>query len=57
MLLRDNRVDIYPGGRLDVALGRTDVRVIVLLRYLAEAHGQVTVSSLTTATGSTLGRA
>jgi hypothetical protein len=47
MLLRDNRVDIYPGGRLDVALGRTDVRVIVLLRYLAEAHGQVTVSSLT----------
>ena len=47
MLLRDSRVDIYPGGRLDVALGRTDVRVIVLLRYLAEAHGQVTVSSLT----------
>ena len=50
-LLRDKRVDIYPGGRLDVALGRTDVRVIVLLRYLAEAHGQVTVSSLTTGHG------
>jgi len=47
-LLRDTRLDIYPGGRLDVALGRTDIRVIVLLRYLAEAHGQVTVSSLTT---------
>ena len=51
VLLRDKRVDIYPGGRLDVALGRTDVRVIVLLRYLAEAHGQVTVSSLTTGHG------
>jgi hypothetical protein len=51
VLLRDKRLDIYPGGRLDVALGRTDVRVIVLLRYLAEAHGQVTVSSLTTGHG------
>jgi hypothetical protein len=51
VVLRDKRLDIYPGGRLDVALGRTDVRVIVLLRYLAEAHGQVTVSSLTTGHG------
>jgi len=48
MVLRDKRLRIYAGGRLDVALGRTDVRVLVLLRYLAEAHGQVTVSSLTT---------
>ncbi len=48
MTLRDKRMSIYAGGRLDIALGRTDVRVIVLLRYLAEAHGQVTVSSLTT---------
>jgi hypothetical protein len=47
-VLRDARLDIYPGGRLDVAMGRTDVRVLVLLRYLAESHGQVTVSSLTT---------
>ncbi|HWM13156.1 MAG TPA: hypothetical protein VNO56_01605, partial [Gaiellaceae bacterium] len=46
-VLGDGRLDIYPGGRLDVAMGRTDVRVLVLLRYLAEAHGQVTVSSLT----------
>jgi hypothetical protein len=48
LTLRDKRLNIYPGGRLDVALGRTDVRVLVLLRYLAEAHGEVTVSSLTT---------
>jgi hypothetical protein len=27
-------------------MGRVDVRVLVLLRYLAEFHGQVTVSSL-----------
>ncbi|HEU6444856.1 MAG TPA: hypothetical protein VFL61_07365 [Gaiellaceae bacterium] len=46
-LLNDMRVSIYPGGREDIRSGKTDVRVIVLLRYLAEAHGQVTVSSLT----------
>ncbi len=45
-LLHDERVLLYPGGRLDVAMGRVDVRVLVLLRYLAEAHGQVTISSL-----------
>jgi hypothetical protein len=46
-VLGDRRVSIYPGGRLDIAMGRTDVRVLVLVEYLAEAHGQVTVSSLT----------
>ena len=46
-VLGDGRLDIYAGGRLDIAMGRTDVRVLVLLRYLAGAHGQVTVSSLT----------
>jgi hypothetical protein len=51
MVLRDKRLDIYPGGRLDIAMGRTDVRILVLLRYLAEAHGQATVSSLTTGHG------
>ena len=45
-LLRDKSVTVYPGGRLDLALGRVDVRVIVLLRYLRQAHKQVTVSSL-----------
>jgi hypothetical protein len=46
MVLRDKRLSVYQGGRLDVALGRVDVRVLVLLRYLAESHKQVTVSSL-----------
>jgi hypothetical protein len=46
VVLRDDRLLIYQGGRLDVAMGRVDVRVLVLLRYLAEFHGQVTVSSL-----------
>jgi outer membrane biosynthesis protein TonB len=47
-VLSDRRLNVYAGGRLDVGMGRTDVRVLVLMRYLAEAHGQVTVSSLTT---------
>jgi hypothetical protein len=45
-VLGDHRIDIYAGGRSDVASHRIDVRVLVLVRYLAEAHGQVTVSSL-----------
>ena len=45
-LLKDNRVAIYSGGRADLRAGKIDVRVIVLIRFLAEAHGQVTVSSL-----------
>jgi hypothetical protein len=45
-LLNDKRVDIYAGGRQDLLLDRVDVRVIVLIRYLAEAYGQVTVSCL-----------
>ena len=45
-LLADERVSIYGSGRADVAAGRIDVRVIVLLGYLAERHGSVTVSSL-----------
>jgi hypothetical protein len=50
-LLADMRVSIYPGGRADIRSGKTDVRVIVLVRYMAEAHGQVTVSSLTAGHG------
>jgi hypothetical protein len=46
-VLNDPRLDIYAGGRSDIARDFTDVRVLVLLEYLAEAHGQVTVSSLT----------
>jgi hypothetical protein len=45
-VLNDDRIDIYAGGRSDIAAHRIDVRVLVLIRYLAEAHGQVTVSSL-----------
>jgi hypothetical protein len=45
-LLRDKRVTIYGGGRSDLLADRVDVRVIVLIRFLAEAHGQVTVSCL-----------
>jgi hypothetical protein len=45
-VLGDHRIDIYAGGRGDVQGHRIDVRVLVLVAYLAEAHGQVTVSSL-----------
>jgi hypothetical protein len=45
-VLFDPRIDMYAGGASDVESGRIDVRVLVLLRYMAEAHGQVTVSSL-----------
>jgi hypothetical protein len=45
-LLADEKVSIYPGGRADLIAGRIDVRVIVLIRYLRVAHGQITVSSL-----------
>jgi len=45
-VLADSRLDIYPGGRGDIASGQIDVRVLVVLRYLAEANGQVSVSSL-----------
>jgi len=46
-VLVDPAIGIYAGGRADIAAGRTDVRVLVLLRYLRIAHGSVTVSSLT----------
>ena len=45
-LLRDKRVSMYSGGRSDIAAGRVNIRVLVLIAYLAEAHGQVTVSCL-----------
>jgi hypothetical protein len=50
-VLSDPRVDIYAAGRSDVASHRINVRVLVLVLYLAEAHGQVTVSSLDTGHG------
>ena len=45
-VLADRRISIYAGGRSDIAAGRVDVRVLALLRYLAVAHHQVTVSCL-----------
>jgi len=45
-ILNDMRISIYPGGRSDIQLGRVNVRTLVMIAYLAEAHGQVTVSSL-----------
>jgi hypothetical protein len=45
-VLEDSRVSIYPGGRSDIAAGRIDVRILALIEYLAEAHGQVSVSCL-----------
>jgi hypothetical protein len=46
LILRDRRIDMYWGGEGDIRRGRIDVRVLVLIRYLANMHGQVTVSSL-----------
>src|SRR5439155_1551904 len=45
-VLRDPRIAIYPGGRVDIALGRVDVRVIVLIRYLRVTFREATVTSL-----------
>ena len=45
-ILNDKRISIYPGGRSDIQLGRVNIRVLALIAYLAEAHGQATVSSL-----------
>lgn len=45
-VLADSRINVYGAGRSDIASGQIDVRVLVVLRYLAEAHGQVSVSSL-----------
>jgi hypothetical protein len=45
-ILNDKRISIYPGGRTDIQQGRVNVRVLAMIAYLAEAHGQVTVSCL-----------
>jgi hypothetical protein len=45
-ILNDKRITIYPGGRSDIQAGRVNIRVLVLIAYLAQAHGQVTVSCL-----------
>jgi len=45
-ILNDKRISIYPGGRSDIERHRVNVRVLAVIAYLAEAHGQVTVSCL-----------
>jgi hypothetical protein len=45
-VLSDSRLSIYPGGRDDVVQHRINVRILVLVEYLAETYGSVTVSSL-----------
>lgn len=47
-ILNDSRITIDPGGRGDIERGRVNIRTLVLIAYLAEAHGQVTVSCLIT---------
>ena len=44
-VLADDRINLASGYG-DVAAGRVDPRVLALLLYLAEAHGEVTVSCL-----------
>ena len=46
-VLDSSRLVIYPGGRHDIGTGFTDVRVLVLLRYLSSRYREVTVTSLT----------
>jgi hypothetical protein len=45
-VLADPRVQIYPGGRDDIAAGRVDVRILAVIEYLAQANGEVSVSCL-----------
>jgi hypothetical protein len=47
-LLRDDRIATYEGGRFDIESGVVDVRVLVLIAYLADTYGEVTVSCLKT---------
>jgi hypothetical protein len=47
-VLESSRLQIYAGGRHDIRTGFTDVRVLVLLRYLSSRYREVTVTSLTT---------
>jgi hypothetical protein len=46
-VLRHPRIDVYPGGRADLAAGRVDPRVSALLLSLAREH-TLTVTSLQT---------
>jgi hypothetical protein len=45
-VLSDPRIEIYPGGREDIATGQVDRRVLVVMAYLAESGMHPTVTSL-----------
>jgi hypothetical protein len=47
-ILRDPRIGLSPAGVWDVRRGAVDVRVLVVIRYLAVTFRQVSVSSLIT---------
>jgi hypothetical protein len=47
-VLASRRLAIYPSGRVDIANGVTDVRVLLLMSYLSSRYRDVTVTSLTT---------
>ena len=47
-ILSSRRIELYSLGRADVAAGRIDVRVLVLMLYLTRTYREVTVSSLQT---------
>jgi len=46
-VLGSRRLVIYPGGRVDIGKGVTDVHVLLLLGYLSSRYDEVTVTSLT----------
>lgn len=45
-ILADPRIQVYAGGRQDIATGRIDGRVLDTLRLLADRFGSVTITSL-----------
>jgi hypothetical protein len=45
-ILNDPMINIYPGGRDDIAKDKVDVRVLAAILYLKQSFGQVTVSCL-----------
>jgi hypothetical protein len=47
-ILRDSRIGLTAAGAGDLVAGRVDVRVLVVIRYLAVRFHEVTVSSLVT---------
>jgi len=45
-ILNDPLINVYPGGRDDIAKDKVDVRVLAAILYLKQSFGQVTVSCL-----------